>query len=328
MFETKSGLRTIATLALTALLVTTGVAGASTANAANKNQATVNFLASKFVSGKYIEGFTPGQADFGFTLEALLQRKALGEAGKGFSAAVRYNLQNTAVVGVSASNPGYLFDKDGTLNIGLAGKFAFVSKAVSANNGKLRGKILAALKRSLTSAGDLRSAAATTFDRAWVILGFSANGLKTQAAKLSSALIQTQLSDGGFNDGYTLDSSATDGTGIALQALAATRYLGSAANRATSAAAIVSAVKYLRSTQVNNDHWEAWGDYNTNGTAYAAMGIIAAGSPSLASATWLKGKVASDGGLQTPWSNGAGDTYATAQAVVPMLNLSYLSLLK
>ena len=327
MFETKeSGLRKIATFALIALLLTATPNSALAKESANQN--TIAFLKSKFVGDKYIEGFTPGKADFGFTLEALLQRKALGEKSEALTKAIRYNLMNTAVVGISTAVPGYLFDSTGKLNVGLAGKFAFVSEAMKAKNEKLRSKIVSKLKQSLGANGDLSSASATTFDRAWVILGLYSNGAHSASTRLSVALQRTQLTDGGFNDGYTLDASATDGTGIALQALSTTRKLGSAAVRGKTLQSINAAVRYLRGTQVDNDHWNAWGDYNTNGTAYAAMGIIAAGSPSLGIATWLRNKVASDGGLITPWSSGAGDTYATAQSVVPMLNLSYLSLLK
>ncbi|MFM5905656.1 MAG: hypothetical protein ACKORF_06090 [Micrococcales bacterium] len=326
MFETKkSGLRTIATFTIAVMLF--AGAGQSAHAKESANQTTVKFLQSKFVAGKYIEGFTPGKADYGFTLEALLQRKALGEKSSALAKAVRFNLVNTSVVGVSPSVPGYLFDSEGKLNVGLAGKFAFVSQAMKAPNGKLRSKILQKIKASFGSNGDLKDASATTFDRSWVILGLAANGNPKQAQRLGLALQQTQLSDGGFNDGYTLDASATDGTGIALQALAATRNLGSTEVKSKTGTSIAKAVQYLRGTQVNGDHWEAWGDYNTNGTAYAAMGIIAAGSPSLGIATWLKNKLSSDGGLVTPWSGGSGDTYATAQSVVPMLNLSYLSLL-
>ena len=75
MFETKSGLRVIAAI-VTAAVLSLGVAPA---NAANANSKTLAFLKSKFVNGQFIEGFTPGVADFGFTLEGILQRKALGD---------------------------------------------------------------------------------------------------------------------------------------------------------------------------------------------------------------------------------------------------------
>jgi hypothetical protein len=327
MFGTKkSGLRLVATIALATLFVSVGTNAATAGTKTNSK--TIEYLSSKFIDGKYLEGFTPGKPDFGFTLEALLQRKALGEKSGAFTKAIRYNLQNSSVVGTSAKNPGYLFNSSGELNTGLAGKFAFTSKALKADNAKLRDKILGLLVKATGSSGDLKSKDATTFDRAWVILALKANGLNNAAEKLTSALKKTQLADGGFNDGYTLDSSATDGTGIALQALASTRKLGNNAVRSSNEVAIKAAVKYLRGTQLNGDHWDAWGDYNTNGTAYASMGIIAAGTPSLAVATWLRSKLASDGGLVTPWSGGSGDVYATAQSVVPMLNLSYLSLIK
>ena len=77
MFGPKSGLRVLAALTIAALTATTPL---SSANAANGDYAsTVRFLADKFVDGKALDGFTPGTPDYGFTLEAMLQRKAGGQ---------------------------------------------------------------------------------------------------------------------------------------------------------------------------------------------------------------------------------------------------------
>ena len=42
---------------------------------------------------------------------------------------------------------------------------------------------------------------------------------------------------------------------------------------------------------------------------------------------WLKLQLAPKGGFLTSWSNGVGDKFATAQAIVPLLGKSYLDLL-
>ncbi|MFM6966166.1 MAG: hypothetical protein ACKOWI_02155, partial [Rhodoluna sp.] len=89
----------------------------------------------------------------------------------------------------------------------------------------------------------------------------------------------------------------------------------------------VVAAKYLRTVQVTGNHWESFGDVDVNGTAYAAMGLKAAGANVASIQTWLKSRVASTGGLITPWSNGRGDVFATAQGVVALLGSSYLNLL-
>jgi hypothetical protein len=57
------------------------------------------------------------------------------------------------------------------------------------------------------------------------------------------------------------------------------------------------------------------------------MGLKAAGGNITAIQSWLKTRVAPTGGLTTPWSNGVGDVFATAQGYVPLLGLSYLNLI-
>ena len=69
MFETKSGLRTIATLIISAALT---IAATTPAQAAVQYPKTVSYLSSQFVDGKYVIGFTAGKQDFGMTLEAML----------------------------------------------------------------------------------------------------------------------------------------------------------------------------------------------------------------------------------------------------------------
>jgi hypothetical protein len=58
------------------------------------------------------------------------------------------------------------------------------------------------------------------------------------------------------------------------------------------------------------------------------MGLKAAGQNVAAISSWLKTKIASDGGVVSAWSGGKGDAMATSQSIVPMLGLSYLYLLK
>ncbi len=79
---------------------------------------------------------------------------------------------------------------------------------------------------------------------------------------------------------------------------------------------------------MTGDHYEAYGDYSVNSTAYAAMGLAAVGKKSTAIKSWLLGKLSNDGGLQTSWSAGAGDVYATAQGGLALLGQSYLNLIK
>lgn len=326
MFQTKSGLRIIATAAAAALTI---IAAALPAQAASKFAATDTFLKSTFTNGQFIEGFTPGKADYGFTLEGILQRDALGESKASLASAVAYNLENPALSGTPSKPSGFLFDAKGNLKFGLAGKWEFTSVAVMANNQKLRKQVLDALMTKIDVTGDLAVGTnANTYDRAWSVLALSVNNEKTLALALALKMAKQQLADGGFNDGWTLGSGSPDGTGIALQALAAVKNFASKSQSTLINTSISKAVAYLKSTAVDGNHYESWGDYNLNGTAYAAMGLNAVGRPNAAIGSWLTGKLATDGGLQTPWSGGAGDIYGTAQGVVALLGESYLNLVK
>jgi hypothetical protein len=329
MFETKSGLRKIAIIATTVALAS-ALLVAPPSQAAVTYSATDGFLKQSFSDGgKYVEGFTPGKADFGFTLEAILQRFALGETSASLAPAISYNLTDGSITGTFDSPKGYLFDQDGKVKLGMGGKFAFVSSVVKAKNVALRNGILNILKSKIDRSGDFApDTNANTFDRAWVVLALDANGFTKQASALASRMIKHQLKDGGFNDGYDLGQGSPDGTGIVLQALAAVKSQGTANQRKLANAAIKKAVAYLQKTIIDGQYFESWGDYNMNGTVYAAMGLKAVGANFGKLRTWINGKLATDGGLQTPWSEGAGDTYATAQGAVALLGKSYLDLLK
>lgn len=329
MFETKSGLRQIATIA-TIVALTGSLLVASPSNAAVSYAATDGFLKASFSnSGRYVEGFTPGKADFGFTLEAMLQRWALGETAADLAPAISYNLTDSSVTGTFENPKGYLFDSEGKVKLGMGGKFAFVSSVLKAKNQSLRNGILNLLKSKIDRSGDFApDANANTFDRAWVVLALDSNGFTKQASALAARMVRHQLKDGGFNDGYDLGQGSPDGTGIVLQALASVKNQGTPHQRKMVAAAIKKAVLYLRKTSIGGQYFESWGDYNMNGTAYAAMGLSAVGANYSKLRSWINGKLAIDGGLQTPWSEGAGDTYATAQGAVALLGKSYLDLIK
>ena len=326
MFQTKSGLRLIATVAAATLTI---IGAALPAQAANKFAATDAFLKAKFTNGQFIAGFTPGKADYGFTLEGILQREALGESKTSLAPAVSYVLENPTLSGTPANPSGFLFDAKGNLKFGIAGKWAFTSAAVSANNASLRKQVLAALMGKIDVTGDLAVGTnANTYDRAWSVLALSANHQKDLALALALKLTSHQLVDGGFNDGWTLGSGSPDGTGITLQALQSVKQFASKSQLAKINGSIAKAVAFLNSTLVGQNHYESYGDYNINGTEYAAMGLAAVGKANSAVKTWILGKLAADGGLTTPWSDNAGDTYATAQGAVAMLGESYLDLVK
>ncbi|MEY4000123.1 MAG: hypothetical protein RLZZ626_478 [Actinomycetota bacterium] len=317
----------LTTIGVTLTLVLGSTAGPSHA-AASSYPKTLAFLNGMFVSGKYVEGFTPGKPDFGFTLEAMLQRLGGGMSSARQSAAIKTTILDNTNIGTSQNRHGYLFDTNGDLKLGAAGKYLFAAAVFKAGNNQNRLGILGLAKTEINPDGALRNADGNAFDYSWLTLGLASNGDLSAACRVSTALARLPRQDGGWGYDTTnsTSESQTDSTGIALQALGATSGTCSKSQEATKYSAIRAAIKYLKQTQIAGNHWEAWGDFDTNGTAYAAMGLRAVRQPISAISAWLASKIAPDGGLRSAWSNGAGDTYATAQSYVALRGLSYLNL--
>lgn len=326
MFGPKTELRLIAAALSAALII---AAPLQSANAATETYpSTIKFLSDKFVGGKALDGFTPGTPDYGFTLEALLQRKAGGQKLTDQLTAVKATLADTTVLAKSVVY-SYAYNAQKQIKPGMAGKFLFTSAALGVPNAPLRNAVVADLKKAIATNGSIDSVAGNSFDYAWVVLGLAVNNQTKLANQVAIKLATLERPDGGFGmdqTGDTLKSSA-DATGIALQALAVAKKSATKTQLAVEQKALLAAAAYLRTTQVNGDHWEAWGDVDVNGTAYAAMGLKAAGANINAIQAWLKSKLAPSGGLTTPWSNGSGDVFATAQGYVPLTGQSYLNLI-
>jgi hypothetical protein len=327
MFGAKSGLRVIAAVTLATIAIATPLSAAKAAP--ETYPSTVNFLTSKFVNGKTLDGFAPGTPDYGFTLEAMLQRKAGGQklTDKLFTPAKAILADSTTMAKSIVAI--YAYGTDKKIKPGVAGKFLFTSVAIGAPNAPLRNAVIADLKKAIAANGSIPSSAGNTFDYAWAILGLATNNQAKLANSVAANLVSLQRPDGGFGmdqTGDTLASSA-DATGIALQALSLSKRSATKSQAALQQKSIVAGALYLRSTQVSGSHWESWGDVDVNGTAYAAMGLKAAGANITSIQAWMKTRLAPNGGLTTPWSNGVGDVFATAQGYVPLIGLSYLNLI-
>lgn len=300
--RTKSGL-------LIAIALVTSLALSGCAPKETVEPATANFLAGKFVTtdaGTYLEGFTPGKPDAGFTLEAIAQ---LSEAPSiDLDAAKKWALETTDVV----------MNEDGSYNLGLAAKWLYVSKLVKYDKPKLRDEVTKKLTDYWKPSYD-PSVVANTFDAAWQALALAAVGKNVEAARAASSLSFSRRSDNGWGADTTsaTTASSTDATAIALMAFIATNN--------QEAADVAKA--WLQANMVT-DHFEAWGDVDVNGTAYATMALQAAGEDVTKLKAWLKSKVVADGGFETPWSGGKGDTFATAQAYLPLIGLNYVDLAK
>ncbi|MEN9962665.1 MAG: hypothetical protein RIS66_1078, partial [Actinomycetota bacterium] len=280
-------------------------------------------------NGKALDGFSPGVPDYGFTLEAMLQRKAAGQklSDKLFTPAKAVLADSTSISRSIVAT--YAYGSDKKIKPGVAGKFLFTSVAIGAPNAPLRNAVVADLKKAISANGSIAVSAGNTFDYAWAILGLATNNQTKLANTVAMSLVSLQRPDGGFGMDQTGDTmkSSADATGIALQALSLAKRTASKSQFAIQQNSIIAASKYLRATQVTGNHWDAWGDVDVNGTAYAAMGLKAAGANITSIQGWLKTRVAPTGGLTTPWSSGQGDVFATAQGYVPLIGLSYLNLI-
>lgn len=323
---TKSSLRKIA--ALLALSVAISFGSATSAGAAETYPSTVSFLAKSFAGGKALEGSTAGTMEFGFTLDAMMQLKAGGRSLVQQLPAVNYMLATRSQPLGNSSN-GYLFNKDAelSLNVGRAGKFLFTSEVVNVPNNSIRYEVFKKLAARINSStGEISGVASGSIDYAWVALGLNSYQEFTLANKVVQKMLTLQNTDGGFGEVDQLVSTA-DATGLALQAINLLQAFGTAAQDKKRADAEKKAVAYLVSTSVDKNHWDAYGEASVNSTAYAAMGLKAAGKKITPYSAWLKTQLAPKGGFLTSWSAGAGDKFATAQALAPLLGKSYLDLL-
>lgn len=319
-------LRQIAAITALALGLSTGVA--TTASAADTYANTVSFLAKSFLNGKALEGSPAGNYEYGFTLDAMLQLKAGGKSLVQQLPAVNFML-GTRSQPLGNSSNGYLFNKDASLslNVGRAGKFLFASEALDVPNNSIRYDVFKKLAARINNrTGEISGVASGAIDYAWVALGLNSYEEHTLANKVIQKMLTLQNTDGGFGEVDPL-ASTPDATGLALQAINLRQDFGTDAQDKKRAEAEKKAVAYLTSTAVEKNHWDAYGEASVNSTAYASMGLKAAGKKIAAYSAWLKLQLAPKGGFLTSWSNGVGDKFATAQAIVPLLGKSYLDLL-
>lgn len=324
-----SGLRKIAAIfSITSLL---SLAIGAPASAANPYGSTVTFLSNAMVKGKALDGYPAGTPEYGFTLEAMMQLKAGGKTFVQQLPAITYML-STKTQPLGSSSKGYLFNKDTTksLKVGRAGKFLFTSEAINVPNNAIRFEVFKKLSARINNkTGEISGTEAGVIDYAWVALGLNSYQEYTLANRVVQKMLTLQNADGGFGEA-DLVTSTPDATGLALQAINYRETFGSDSEDNKRLASEKKATAYLLATDVEDSYWSAYGGPSVNSTAYALMGLKAAGKKSSSLAkhvAWLKSKLASTGGFITDWSNGSGDVFATSQAYVPLIGKSYLDLL-
>ena len=295
------------------------------AKAADNSPATLTFLDKAFSKNEIV---LYGSAEYGVSLEALLARKAGGYRLTQQLAEIKHLLADRAVV--SYNKTGYLHTKDGQLRAGRSGLFLFTSVCLGVANRPLQLVVFNQLKASIASDGSIPSANGNAVEYAWVALGLQAFGQTDLANRVLLFAESKSNIDGGFS-GWS-NSSSIDATGLMLQAESALKSTGGARVVAARKVKLANAVAYLRKTAVDQNHWVTDnGDGSTsadvNGSAYAAMGLQAAGAPLAGVRGWLKAQLSADGGIRSAWSGSSGDVFATAQAYTPLIGRTYVQLL-
>jgi hypothetical protein len=295
------------------------------AEAADNSPATLAFIDKAFTGNEIV---LYGSPEYGVSLEALLARKAGGYRLTQQLADVKHLLADRAVVSYNKS--GYLHTKDGQLRTGRAGLFLFTSVALGVANRPLQLVVFNQLKAAIAADGSVPLANGNGVEYAWVVLGLQAFNQTVLAAKVLAFAESKSNADGGFA-GWS-SASSTDATGLMLQAEATLKSVGGARIVAARKSKVAKAVAFLTNSAVDKNHWlsdngDGTSSIDVNGTAYAAMGLQAAGAPLIGVRGWLKAQLAADGGIRSAWSGTTGDVFATAQGYAPLIGKTYLQLL-
>lgn len=149
----------------------------------------------------------------------------------------------------------------------------------------------------------------STWDQSWSMLGLAAAG-QPIPAPAAAALADARSPSGGWGAGVRDAEADADSTGLALQALAA-------AGTPVTATAVTAGLAFLGATQQADAGWGHHGASNVNSTAYALLGLLAAGADPFGPA-WRRGE--GDGGdaaaggpwgscsPRSAWTAGSGTT--------------------
>ena len=322
--RTNSGLRftakSIATFVAATLVLVLSACAPTT-----QHPKTAEFLQGKFSSAG-VEGFTAGEIDYGFTLEALTQLWATGATSDPEVKAAAASLWKLSDVNDKSS---YLLDQTtGSLKAGLAGKALVFGKLYGQLGSETFRSIVESLALAVSAGGKIAGSEGSVFDYGWTTLALKAAQVQ-QANLVAVNLALLAREDGGFGTDLSANTtgSSADATGMALMALVAVKGSGTTAHEESKDAAIDAAKAWLSKNAVDQNHFEAWGDIDVNSTAYAIMGLKAVGENTSAYQQWLQDRVVADGGIASAWSEGSGDTFATIQGLLALDGRSYNELL-
>lgn len=276
------------------------------------------YVVSNLTDGDHVKGSFG--ADLGQTSDV-----ALGLAATSGQAATLAKVLNYLDVHAAAYVHGdpSSGEKVGANYAGSTGKLALVAKVAGKNPSSFGGfDLISELRGLMDKQGRFRDDSkfgdySNPLGQAFDILALQRGTSEGAPQAAIDYLVTAQCADGGFADAFpkvgATCSPSPDATGLALQALVATG----------------AACPALKAHAWLNAHQLADGSFgNVNSTAYAAIGLMAAGQSTSKVVNYLASVQNPDGGLAI--KPGSGDkksnVYATAQALNAFADSSFLTI--
>jgi len=274
---------------------------------------TSKFVLSKFNNGEFLDPFTAGSPELGITLEAMTNLSALGYDKSKQQKAISWVMQNTDKLNSS----------------GLIGTYVLTAHALGFSDDSSVADLTTKLKAAISSDGTIKDS--NNFAVSWVIFALLASGETELANKVALKLSTLSEISGGYKyiQGDATSIEATDVTSFAIISMKATEGLGTSEEEAAKSFAISKAKTWLQDSIVESNHWLMGEDADVSGTAYAIMAFTALGEDASAETKWLSAQTnAKDGGITSPWSDGEGDVFSSAQSLLALSKLSLIDVLK
>jgi len=317
MSTTTTGMRRIAFLIPIITVATLLLASCSSSSyGSDPIPKTSKFVFDKFNGGEFLDPFTADKPEAGITLEAMAHLSALGYDSTKQAKAIAWAKANTAVFN----------------SIGLKATYVFTAHALGFADDETVRTAAKEVASGVGSDGTLEGS--NNFVYSWVILALVAEDEKELANKVAVHLSTLSEQDGGYkyvqgDPQNTTTLVAADVTSFALMAMKASLGTGSSTDEAAKEFAVSKAKTYLSASVVDGTHWTSYGDVDVSGTAYAIMALSVMEVDVTAERAWLASRISpADGGVSAPWTEPAGDTFSSAQSLLPLAKLSFLDVLK
>jgi hypothetical protein len=274
---------------------------------------TSKFVIDKFNQGQFLDPFTAGSPEIGITLEAMTNLSALGYDKSKQQKAITWVVGNT----------------DKLNSPGLVGSYIFTAHALGFSDDATVADLTTKLKAAISSDGTLKDS--NNFAASWVIFALLASGENELANKVAVKLSTLSEVTGGYKyvQGDATSEEATDVTSFAIISMKATEGLGTSEDESAKSFAINKAKTWLQNSILESNHWLMGEDADVSGTAYAIMAMTALGEDASAEIKWLSAQAnAKDGGITSPWSDGEGDVFSSAQSLLALSKLSLIDVLR